>query len=424
MASKGSIAPTLYRSVRRAARFCDYNHGLRRHLLSRLVREAIFIDGIATPDAVRRLADDRTFSLVRSVSDHFRRAAAATGGGGSGVAGKEDEDEAAHGISQAFKALKMYRVAVDRVATKQTLVKPFAGGGVGGPSANVPLGVDAAQHQAEQEVLEANAEFYAALREASMERLERICHHQRAEWGQPGCIHPARGLIEGWGRIAESWLEIFSVSEAEDGSLSSAAAAARLSIGLRPETVRVNLPPGSGVAWVTGVEVFGGDEDGNDPYESALALAMADAADDDDDDDDDDGGRGRGRGSRQGSGGGSGGGGVDSVQIVRVENEDGDVIEEWAGSMEMEIASMEELVAGPAAGMGMGMGMGMGLGGLPQMAVTNVFVRHENGARSRHTQAHTCASRHCRSGIAGQADRQAVRLASLWSYDIVPVYRN
>ena len=151
------------------------------------------------------------------------------------------------------------------------------------------------------------------------------------------------------------------------------------------------------------MEVFGGDEDGNDPYESALALAMADAADDDDDDDDD---GGRGRGSQQGGGGG---GGVDSVQIVRVENEDGDVIEEW-GSMEMEIASMEELVAGPAAGMGMGMGMGMGLGGLPQMAVTNVFVRHENGAHSRHThslpQAHTCASRHCRSGTAGQADRQ------------------
>ena len=83
---------------------------------------------------------------------------------------------------------------------------------------------------------------------------------------------------------------------------------------------------------------------------------------------------------------------------------------------------MEELVAGPAAGMGMGMGMGMGLGGLPQMAVTNVFVRHENGARSRHTHTHpgthvrkqTLQERHSRAG------RQAVRLASLRSYDSVP----
>jgi len=73
------------------------------------------------------------------------------------------------------------------------------------------------------------------------------------------------GLIQGWGRIAESWEQIFNMSEHEDGGMASAGAAARISIGLQPETVRVNLPPGSGVAWVTGVEVFGGDEEGHDP---------------------------------------------------------------------------------------------------------------------------------------------------------------
>ena len=99
---------------------------------------------------------------------------------------------------------------------------------------------------AEFEVFEANAEFYNAIREGSIDRLSRICHTSP----DAGCIHPSRGLIQGWGRIALSWEQIFNMSEeVEDVGLASAGAAARISIGLQPETVKVNLPPGSGVAW-------------------------------------------------------------------------------------------------------------------------------------------------------------------------------
>jgi hypothetical protein len=59
-----SVVPALYRSARRAARLCDSNPGLRRHLLTRLVRDSVYIDDIATNEDVRRCdADD--FSLVR-----------------------------------------------------------------------------------------------------------------------------------------------------------------------------------------------------------------------------------------------------------------------------------------------------------------------------------------------------------------------
>jgi hypothetical protein len=42
------VGRLLYRSVLRAARFCDANHTLRRHVLTRLVREAIHLDGISS----------------------------------------------------------------------------------------------------------------------------------------------------------------------------------------------------------------------------------------------------------------------------------------------------------------------------------------------------------------------------------------
>lgn len=40
------IGPTLHRSVRTAARFCDANRGVRRHVLPRWVRAAKILGGI------------------------------------------------------------------------------------------------------------------------------------------------------------------------------------------------------------------------------------------------------------------------------------------------------------------------------------------------------------------------------------------
>ena len=255
------IGGTLYKSVCRAARVCDANPALRRHVLTRLVREQIYIDNIHCQESARQRLNDESFSMVRTVSAHFRHvalsqhlpAAGAMGRAGWSVASRETEARERE-IAQAFEALKIYRAAVERIGAKSTLARPFeaSGAGIASEKSSAVPSMETDRQRAEQEVLEANAEFYAAIREGSLDRLGRICQQSSAEWGQPGCVHPARGLIQGWGRIAESWDQIFEASEAQDGGIASAAAAVRLEIGLLPETVQVNLPAGSNVAWVTG----------------------------------------------------------------------------------------------------------------------------------------------------------------------------
>eukprot|EP01043_Picozoa_sp_COSAG02_P061915 COSAG02_NODE_8419_length_2578_cov_1.135135_1_plen_299_part_00 len=266
-------------------------------------------------DAVRRRVSDEAFSLVSVVSGHFRQGAL---GGQQEVEGRE------HGITQAFEALKIYRATVERIGAKTTLIQPFQASPSNDSEASAASALprsaaDTDERRAELEVLEANAEFYAAIREGSLDRLGRICQQTSTPWGQPGCIHPARGLIQGWGRIAASWDQIFQASEAQDGGVATAAAAVRLAIGLVPETVQVNLPPGSNVAWVTGVEVFGGDEEGKlpqgDSFESGATTV----------------GEHEGMGQEGGFAPSAavGNGEIDSMQVVTFEDEDGEVIEEW-----------------------------------------------------------------------------------------------
>eukprot|EP01044_Picomonas_judraskeda_P023847 COSAG03_NODE_6383_length_1069_cov_0.571134_3_plen_122_part_00 len=69
------IGGTLYKSVCRAARFCDANPALRRHVLARLVREAIYIDDIPCRESAGRRLNDESFSMVQTVSAHFRQVA-------------------------------------------------------------------------------------------------------------------------------------------------------------------------------------------------------------------------------------------------------------------------------------------------------------------------------------------------------------
>jgi hypothetical protein len=84
------VVAALYRSARRGARLCDCNPALRRHLLTRFVRESIVIDDIASHDDVRRLCDAPGFSLVQAVTSHFRTprgpANAAAGGAAAATA--------------------------------------------------------------------------------------------------------------------------------------------------------------------------------------------------------------------------------------------------------------------------------------------------------------------------------------------------
>ena len=265
-------------------------------------------------DAVRRRVSDEAFSLVSVVSGHFRQGA---------LGGQQEMEGREHGITQAFEALKIYRAAVERIGAKATLARPFQASpsnhsGTGAAS-GMPPNAETDEQRAELEVLEANAEFYAAIREGSLDRLGRICLQTSTPWGQPGCIHPARGLIQGWGRIAASWDQIFQASEVGDGGVATAAAAVRLAIGLVPETVHVNLPPCSNVAWVTGVEVFGGDEDGKLPHGDSFESGATTVG----------GHGGMGQEGEFSPSAAVGSGEIGSVQVVTFEDEDGEVIEEW-----------------------------------------------------------------------------------------------
>jgi hypothetical protein len=128
-------------------------------------------------------------------------------------------------------------------------------------------------------VLEANRDFYDALRAGSLERLAQICCP-----GQASVIHPARSLITGWPAVSRSWEEIFAVvassgtddsdEDGEDGE-DALSDDTRVEIYLMPDSVRANVPAGSGVAWVTAIEVFGSCENLPLPSQQLACLVSA-----------------------------------------------------------------------------------------------------------------------------------------------------
>jgi ketosteroid isomerase-like protein len=62
----------------------------------------------------------------------------------------------------------------------------------------------------EKEIQAANAEFYAALEQASVDRMSGIWLHE--DWVR--CVHPGWDLIVGWRRVKESWERIFESEQA------------------------------------------------------------------------------------------------------------------------------------------------------------------------------------------------------------------
>ena len=67
------LTPKLYRSILKAARLCDANPGLRRHVISRLVRHRIAVGVIDSQKAVVELADQPGYSLVTAAAASFRQ---------------------------------------------------------------------------------------------------------------------------------------------------------------------------------------------------------------------------------------------------------------------------------------------------------------------------------------------------------------
>jgi len=57
----------------------------------------------------------------------------------------------------------------------------------------------------EEQVLEANKNFYSALQNLSLEEMDNIWLQE--DWVR--CIHPGWDLLEGWEAIRESWQQIF-----------------------------------------------------------------------------------------------------------------------------------------------------------------------------------------------------------------------
>ena len=57
----------------------------------------------------------------------------------------------------------------------------------------------------EEQVLEANQNFYAALQKLSLEEMEGVWLQE--DWVR--CVHPGWELLEGWDAVRESWQQIF-----------------------------------------------------------------------------------------------------------------------------------------------------------------------------------------------------------------------
>lgn len=57
----------------------------------------------------------------------------------------------------------------------------------------------------EEQILEANQNFYSALQNLSLEQMEGVWLQE--EWVR--CVHPGWEMLEGWEAVRESWQQIF-----------------------------------------------------------------------------------------------------------------------------------------------------------------------------------------------------------------------
>jgi len=57
----------------------------------------------------------------------------------------------------------------------------------------------------EEQVLEANKNFYSALQDLNLEAMEAVWLQE--DWVR--CVHPGWNLLEGWDAVRESWQHIF-----------------------------------------------------------------------------------------------------------------------------------------------------------------------------------------------------------------------
>jgi hypothetical protein len=242
----GSLTVNLYRTLLKSSRLCDANHGLRRHVISRLVRQQIQIGTFESQQEVAQLPDD--YSLLTDTALTFRQHLQLQNDQTTPGQGIDNEVvvDSLQGVELSFAALKVYSAALNNLQSyvtikswlKQRPQMPRCYGVVGLSDAAATKAMitmeskEAEMEIEEQEVLAANAEFYAAIDSGDMERMQQAWHQDIAST----CVHASRTIVNGWDEIEESWQQIFEADAARG-------------LTVVPSHVRVQLSPPTGEAF-------------------------------------------------------------------------------------------------------------------------------------------------------------------------------
>jgi ketosteroid isomerase-like protein len=106
----------------------------------------------------------------------------------------------------------------------------------------------------EQNVLEANQRFYAALEKLDLEAMEAVWLHEEFV----ACVHPGWERLSGWEEVRESWARIFESTRRMKVEISE------VSLRVEGETAWVNcieqvtsaFETGFSTAWVEATNLF------------------------------------------------------------------------------------------------------------------------------------------------------------------------
>jgi hypothetical protein len=210
------------------------------------VRQQIRIGTIESQHGVAQLPDD--YSLLTDTALTFRQHLQFQNDQTTPGKGNDNEvvADSLQGVELSFAALKVYKAALNNLQSRVTITSWLEQrlqthrwhGAVSISDAAATKAMitmeseEAEMKNGEQEVLAANAEFYAAIDRGDMKRMQQAWHQDIAST----CVHASRDIVHGWDEIEESWQQIFE------------AAAAR-GLTVVPGRVRVQLSPPTGEAF-------------------------------------------------------------------------------------------------------------------------------------------------------------------------------
>ena len=106
--------------------------------------------------------------------------------------------------------MKSFNGANDNLSRRDFLTTTGLGAGVSGLIGIGATRIAAAQGVTgttteEKEVLQVNRNFYSALQDLSLDRMDAVWVQE--DWVK--CVHPGYNLLEGWDAIRESWRDMF-----------------------------------------------------------------------------------------------------------------------------------------------------------------------------------------------------------------------